>query len=784
MLALKDTYINYLVNLINIRCSKTKEHIDEYRPYLSNNRNLANFNEKLKELIFTMGVRDAEGAYFTDLNDNQYLDFTMGFGVHLFGHKVDFLEKAIVEQLKKGIALGPLYREAAEVSKLIQELTSVERCAFYNSGTEAVMVAMRIARAVTQKNKVIIFEGSYHGTHDSLLAMKPDPSTQMAVTSILGVTQNAVDNTIILKYGEQDTLDFITQNANEVAAVLTEPVMSRHPELVNHTFLKELRTVCTKGEVALIFDEVITGFRLDNGGAAKLFGIVPDIVTYGKILGGGLSIGVVAGKGIFLDAIDGGQWKFGDGSVPPCKTTFTAGTFNHHPLAMAAAKATLIYLKKDDGKLQKLLNEKTKNLCHLLNTFFQLEGFPISMVYFGSLFRFKLTGNHKLIFYSLLKESIYIWEGRNCYISTAHSDKDLLFFIGKVKKCCFELVAAGILKSKNTLIDNKYQNKIQAAIELQSVLDKKSLEYVSKYLFASISNLKSVDCSVCFNERDDIENLYKDINHVQSTGLNLLINYNSRKTYIHFIANKEICDGWSIILFFKSLAQCYTSFLNNLPLPDISYAKSNESLRNLASLVQQQSLTTFSAQTINTSIAIEKIPENMQKKLFSHLLMLFDKSLKEMSTKSDETIFVPMAGQLLTRNLKVFDNCTFYFKYSEKEIPDLTSPINTQFCVDKIETKLNKAKYHLEGIYNKPKSNDIIFNMDNLNFDLDFNNCIAKLVVKKEEVTNYKIVCNISKLNESLEVTLKYAPELISEQEANNLLDTFTYNIVHHYENI
>ena len=123
MLALKDTYINYLVNLINIRCSKTKEHIDEYRPYLSNNRNLANFNEKLKELIFTMGVKDAEGAYFTDLNDNQYLDFTMGFGVHLFGHKVDFLEKAIVEQLKKGIALGPLYREAAEVSKFF-----VERC--------------------------------------------------------------------------------------------------------------------------------------------------------------------------------------------------------------------------------------------------------------------------------------------------------------------------------------------------------------------------------------------------------------------------------------------------------------------------------------------------------------------------------------------------------------------------------------------------------------------------------------------------------------------------------
>jgi glutamate-1-semialdehyde aminotransferase len=773
---LKEKYLAYLIEIIDARCNISKDHIEAYRPYLSNNRNLANFSLLLKEMIFTLGIENAEGAYFTDLNGNRYLDMTMGFGVHLFGHKAAFLEKAIEDQLKKGIALGPLYREAAEVATLIHELTGVERCAFYNTGTEAVMVAMRIARAVTRKNKVVIFEGSYHGTHDSLLAVKSDPLTHIAITSVPGVSQNALDSTIILKYGDPASLSFIAAYADDIAAVLTEPVMSRHPEIASREFLHQLRTACTDGQVALIFDEVITGFRVHNGGAANFFGIVPDIVTYGKIAGGGIPIGVVAGKSLFLDAIDGGQWKFGDDSGPLKKTTFTAGTFNHHPLAMATARATLLFLKEDGGRLQQRLNTKTANLCNELNAFFDGEGFPVSMVHFSSLFRFKLTGMHKLIYYSLLKEGIYIWEGRNCFLSTAHTGQDITFFIDKVKKCCFELAAAGILNRQKKHQTKECRHVMQSAIGVQAVLDKSSLDFACRYLFNSILKLRPVSCSVRFKALNDDKDPVLT-GTLQEDGLAISVLQNQEETVIHFSADRDICDGWSVILFFKALAACYKSLQNRQPLPDINYP-AGESISKIVHYSQQQSGgKSLQAKTIHASIPADTIPPQMMPRLFAYMLYSFYRALPETPLLERTVISIPMAGQLLSRNLKVFDNCTFHFPCEFRHMDADADEEMIGLLVDKIELQLKKGKQAFNDLRLPENHPDIVFNMDNLGFELSFDNEKSRLVVVEEKSTEYKLVCNVSKLKESLLITLKYATGSVTDCIANDVLYRFLKNM-------
>ena len=175
----------------------------------------------------------------------------------------------------------------------------------------------------------------------------------------------------------------------------------------------------------MIFDEVITGFRIHPGGAQHHFGIAADIVTYGKVLGGGLPIGVVAGRSRFLDAVDGGMWNYGDDSVPSARTAFIAGTFNAHPLTMAAAEAVLTHLQEQGPALQQQLNARTSAFCDRLDRQFSDAGVPIRTAHFASLFRFEYAENTEILNYHLLNNGVFVWEGRNCFLSTAHTDADL-----------------------------------------------------------------------------------------------------------------------------------------------------------------------------------------------------------------------------------------------------------------------------------------------------------------------------------------------------------------------
>jgi len=355
---------------LKIKNQLTKKHTQEYRESFALNRNAAGFNKEMKEFIYTLVCDRADGSYVYDIDGNEYIDLTMGFGSILFGHNYIPVRKAIEEQLTKSWSVGPISPLAGMLSKEISKATGAERVAFFNSGTEAVMVALRIAKTVTQKKYFVFFKGSYHGTFDPLLTLKNDPVTHLAKEIVPGVTQSILNESYLLEYGSAASLDFIKTHADEIAAVLTEPVQSRNPSLQPHAYLQELRTLTAKNNIALIFDEVITGFRAGIGGAQEHFNVTADIVTYGKVIGGGLPIGIVAGKAKFLDATDGGFWQYGDDSVPSVKSTFVAGTFCHHPLAMAASLKTLEIINQFDGKLLKDLNKTTEAFCSRLNDFF------------------------------------------------------------------------------------------------------------------------------------------------------------------------------------------------------------------------------------------------------------------------------------------------------------------------------------------------------------------------------------------------------------------------------
>jgi glutamate-1-semialdehyde aminotransferase len=439
---------------LKVKHQLTRQHTQEYRQNLALNRNAAGFSKEMKEFVYTLVCDRTDGPYVYDIDDNEYIDLTMGFGSILFGHNYIPVRKAIEEQLTKSWSVGPISPLAGMLSKEISKATGAERVAFFNSGTEAVMVALRIAKAVTQKKYFVFFKGSYHGTFDPLLTLKDDPDTHLAKEIVPGVTQSMLNESYLLEYGSAESLDFITKHSDDIAAVLVEPVQSRNPSLQPRAYLQELRTLTETNNIALVFDEVITGFRASIGGAQEHFDVSADIVTYGKVIGGGLPIGIVAGKAKFLDSTDGGFWQYGDDSVPSIKPTFVAGTFCHHPLAMAASLKTLELLNLSDGKLLKDLNKTTEAFCERLNTFFKTQGYPISVSHFASLFRFKTPGKLNLIYYQLLLNGVYIWEGRNCFLSPAHTPEVLETLKEKIKLSCLQLEEQGLIKKKSIATSN------------------------------------------------------------------------------------------------------------------------------------------------------------------------------------------------------------------------------------------------------------------------------------------------------------------------------------------
>jgi len=406
--------------------AQSKELVQQYRPVFANNRHIAGFRPAWKEMVYQITAKSAEGSRIHAAGGQEFIDMTMGFGVHLFGHKPPFLQEALRGALEKGAPLGPINELAGPAAEKFCRMTGMERVAFYNTGSEAVMTALRIARTVTQRNRIALFEGSYHGTFDGVLALRREKDGLLyTVPGSPGTTPGMTEDVLVLRYDDPQSLELIERHGSELAAVLTEPVQSRRPDVRPKKFLEELRQLTRRSGTALIFDEMVSGFRCHPGGAQAYFGVRADLATYGKVIGGGMPIGLVAGSAEYMDAVDGGFWRFGDATYPRKRNTFVAGTFCHHPLSLAAMTAVLDRLTADGPALQENLNRRTAAFCERLNAYFTENEVPIRVAHFASLLRFFLRGDLELLFYHLIARGIYVWEGRNCFLSTAHSDADL-----------------------------------------------------------------------------------------------------------------------------------------------------------------------------------------------------------------------------------------------------------------------------------------------------------------------------------------------------------------------
>ncbi|MBA3772883.1 MAG: aminotransferase class III-fold pyridoxal phosphate-dependent enzyme [Ramlibacter sp.] len=439
----KLAHIEELGRRQEARAGSSKALAQKYRRALADNRVSAGFRPLLKELVYPIVATRAEGSHIVDIDNNRYIDFTMGFGVHLFGHAPEFIVQPLRSQIDLGMAIGPQSPMAGRVAALIAEFTGHDRVVFCNSGTEATMTAVRLARLAAGRDKIVIFKNSYHGSFDGFLARSAAQGSTRPASP--GTPESLVTDTIVLDYCEPSAHAYIEEHHAEIGAVLVEPVQSRAPSLQPGPFLARLREITRNHGIVLIFDEVISGFRCARGGAQEYFGVRADLCAYGKVVGGGMPIGVVAGTAVCMDGIDGGWWQFGDASYPEKPTIFFAGTFSKHPLTMAASLAVLEHLENTDLGFYQRLNETTCALAGRLIKVFEEEGVDVTIEQFSSLFRFASTGNLDLFFYHLLANGIYIWEGRNCFVSTAHTAQDIDQLVATVRTVCKELAPLGLI---------------------------------------------------------------------------------------------------------------------------------------------------------------------------------------------------------------------------------------------------------------------------------------------------------------------------------------------------
>lgn len=443
-------HLNALIASVIKKTRTSKSLTQAHRPHLANSRATAGFRQLWKEIVYPLIIERAKGSRIWDVDGNEYIDLTMGFGALLFGHSPDFIVEALQEQIKRGIQLGAHTAAAGKAAQLICELTGVDRVAFCNSGTEAVMTALRIARTVTGRTRVAMFEGCYHGTFDEVLVRGSVSSDGRlrAAPMAPGVPQKMVDDVLLLKYNSPETIRLLEEHAHELAAVLIEPPRSRRPDVQPRAFLQELRRVTETAGAALIFDEIVTGFRFHPGGAQALFDIRADLVTYGKAVGGGLPVAIIAGKAEYMDAVDGGMWNYGDNSFPEADITYFAGTYFQHPLIMPSLVATLEYIKERGTRLQEQLDHRTARVVDTLNAYLDQNQVPIRVARIGSLFRLLHSQDLKfmdLFYYCLLTKGIFVAETHNSFLSTAHTDEDVEYIIGAFKESIDEMRRGGFL---------------------------------------------------------------------------------------------------------------------------------------------------------------------------------------------------------------------------------------------------------------------------------------------------------------------------------------------------
>ncbi|AKQ45244.1 glutamate-1-semialdehyde aminotransferase [Rufibacter radiotolerans] len=326
-------------------------------------------------------LKAAKGAFLYDEDDNQYLDLINSWGPMILGHAHEVIEKAVREALPGSLSFGAPTRREVEMAELIISMVpSIEKVRMVNSGTEATMSAIRVARGFTGRDKMIKFEGCYHGHGDSFLIAAGSGAITLGVPDSPGVTKGVANDTLTAPYNDLAAVQtLIDANPAQIAAIILEPVVG-NMGLVPPApgFLEGLRDLCTKEGIVLIFDEVMTGFRLAKGGAQELYGVTPDMTTLGKIIGGGMPVGAYGGRKDIMDA------------VAPAGPVYQAGTLSGNPIAMSAGIAALSYLNDNPQVYTRLQQVSDRMVDGMKNNLLQL-GLNYTINQVGSMYSLFFT---------------------------------------------------------------------------------------------------------------------------------------------------------------------------------------------------------------------------------------------------------------------------------------------------------------------------------------------------------------------------------------------------------
>lgn len=291
-------------------------------------------------------IRSGKGCRITDADGNVYIDYIGSWGPLILGHCQKEVESAVIKTVKNGLSFGASTELEVDIAELIcQNVRHIDMIRMVNSGTEAVMSALRLARGYTSRDKVIKFAGCYHGHCDSMLVKAGSGALTFGAPDSSGVTKGAASDTLLAKYNDLSSVEeLFKKNKDQIACIIVEPVAANMGVVPpKEGFLKGLRDLCDKNDSLLIFDEVITGFRLCFGGAGEYFGVTPDLVTYGKIIGGGMPVGAYGGRKDIME------------KVSPSGSVYQAGTLSGNPVAMAAGITALKYLL-DNPSIYKKIN--------------------------------------------------------------------------------------------------------------------------------------------------------------------------------------------------------------------------------------------------------------------------------------------------------------------------------------------------------------------------------------------------------------------------------------------
>jgi glutamate-1-semialdehyde 2,1-aminomutase len=386
-------------------------------------------------------AKSAKGAYVFDEDGNRYIDYINSWGPMVLGHAYPPVVNAVIEKAKLGTSFGmPTEMETQIAALAIKMVPGIDKIRFVNSGTEACMSAIRLARGYTKKDKIIKFAGCYHGHSDSFLIQAGSGAVTFGSPNSPGVTQGTAKDTLLAKYNDIESVNaLVNANLGEIAAIIIEPVAGNMGCIPpKEGFLEALRQICNENNILLIFDEVMTGFRMARGGVQELLNVKSDIVTFGKVIGGGLPVGAFAARAEIMNYL------------APLGPVYQAGTLSGNPLAMAAGLAMLTALEEDQSVFQRL-SDKTIYLEKGIHKALSTSGIVFTINRLGSMISVHFDANpvfdfqtaskgdnetFKKFFHGLLKEGIYIAPSayETWFISDALTYEDLDFTIIAIEK--------------------------------------------------------------------------------------------------------------------------------------------------------------------------------------------------------------------------------------------------------------------------------------------------------------------------------------------------------------